>query len=565
VNGKLTYGAYTLIALKFFTVFPEYFIGITILYLLIVLTLLTYNVYGLLLQKSISECLALVLFMSCYLIYNDDLICLGMATDVNPYLLGDLPWKNFESFNHSIRNDFLAFFYKFLICFFSAIYFLVISDTLKEQKLIAFEYLLIILLAIVGFMLMCNSNDLLTAYLTIELGSLAAYILASFRKTSSYSVEAGIKYFITGAVSSAFFLFGSSILYGVTGSIQFLNFDEFYLSCDMEEIMLLYKKPLLSSPADTYPMDYPYVVAAVATVIAQLPFSESSLVDSFPEIGLIFILFSIFIKLSVAPFHLWALDVYEGSPTNSTIFFAVISKLSLFVLLTRLCYGSFIEFADCWEFYTLVVGVLSVFVGSFGGLRQRKLKTLIAYSSTSHMGYCLLAFTTNYSGLTALFFYMTVYMISGIGIWSIMLALRLRRRTSLNKYNKELGSLSLLRKTNPSLTFAFALTMFSLAGIPPMVGFLAKMLLFLPIVGLTYYSAALVSIMISVVSTFYYIRVIKVLYFENVLIGELYYPTSGPKVIVLSLSVFSLIFFFLNPMFLYLLNYTAILEFQLYL
>jgi NADH-quinone oxidoreductase subunit N len=291
-----------------------------------------------------------------------------------------------------------------------------------------------------------------------------------------------VKYFVTGAVSSSFFLIGSSILYGVTGSIQFLNLYAFYMNLLLFDV-------------------------------------SDNLVDSFPEVGLTFILFSIFIKLSVAPFHLWSLDVYEGSPTNSTIFFAVISKLSLFVLIIRFCYGSLKEFVDCWEFYTVTIGVFSIFVGSFGGLKQRKLRTLKQYSSTSHIGYCLLALVANYIGLTSLFFYMTVYMISGLSIWSILLALRLKENFSSNKYNKELGSLSLLRKSNSPLTFVLVLTIFSLAGTPPLLGFLAKIFLFLPVVGFTYYSVVLISLLISVVSTFYYIRVVKVLYFENVLKG----------------------------------------------
>jgi len=553
MNIKSKVGLYSLVALQYFTVFPEYFISVSVFYVLIVVTLITYNVYGLMLQKAVSECLALVLIMSCYLIYNDDLIYLSAFKPVNElFIFPDFYLKDFVSFNNSIKNDFLGFFAKFLICFFSAIYFLLISDSLKEQKLTSLEYLLVILLAIVGLLLMCNSYDLLTAYLTIELSSLAFYILASFRKTSSYSIEAGIKYFITGAVSSAFFLLGSSMIYGVTGSINFVTFFDFYETSSYGDFPYIFYRFDLTNPELFY---------AAIKFLNNFD-SFESFDSSFLEIGIAFILFSIFIKLSAAPFHLWSLDVYEGSPTNSTIFFAVITKLSLFVLLIRICYVSFFTFYDCWQHYTLWVGVFSIFVGSFGGLKQRKLKTLIAYSSTSHMGYSLVAFSTStFLGVQAIFFYMVVYMISGLCMWSILLSLKLKRKNSLNKYNKELGDLVLLRKSNPSVAFALALTMFSIAGIPPMLGFLAKMSLFLPIMGITYYSAAFMSILISVVSTFYYIRVIKVLYFENILVGELYYPVDGSKTLILAILIFLLIFLFVNPTLLYLLNYKAVFLF----
>ena len=204
MEKKLLLGLPSLIVLQSFTLFSEYFISISIIYVLTVAVLSTYNIYGLMIQRALSECMALILLMATYLILNDDLLIL-----------------NFLNFNSLILNDYFAFFTKILICLFSIFYFMIIANFLKEQKLTSFEYLLIILFAILGLLLMCSSNDLLMAYLAIELSSLAFYILASFRKVSSYSVESGIKYFVTGAVSSAFFLLGSSLIYGFTGSINF--------------------------------------------------------------------------------------------------------------------------------------------------------------------------------------------------------------------------------------------------------------------------------------------------------------------------------------------------------
>jgi NADH-quinone oxidoreductase subunit N len=541
MKKKLALGLPSLVALHSFTVFPEYFLSISIMYVLIVIVLITYNIFGLLLQKALSESMALILLMACFLIFNDDLLL-----------------ENFSNFNNSIINDYFAFFTKILICLFSAFYFLIVANSLKEQKLTSFEYLLIILFAILGLLLMCSSNDLLTAYLAIELSSLASYILASFRKISSYSVESGIKYFVTGAVSSAFFLLGSSFIYGLTGSINFSDFhdlferssinfnvyDLFYDFSDPETDELWHVINILLL-LDMY--QFPVVPAE--------PFNSS-----FVEFGLTLVLFSLFIKLSLAPFHLWSLDVYEGAPTSSTFFFAVITKLSIFVLLIRLCYQSFFSFKSCWQYYSLWIGIFSIFVGSFGGLKQRRLKTLLAYSSTSHMGYALIAFSTStFIGIQMFLFYMFIYMVSGLSIWYIILLLRLKKKNFENKYNKELSDLALLRKSNAALAFSLSLTMFSIAGIPPLVGFLAKMNVFLSVVGISFYFVALASIFCSVVSTFYYIRIIKVLYFENLLVGKLYYPINTIKTILLSILIFSLVFFFLNPTILYLVNYKAIL------
>jgi NADH-quinone oxidoreductase subunit N len=287
--------------------------------LLIVIALITSNVYNLMLQKAFSESSALILLMASYLVFNDDLIVL-----------------NFLSFNNSIINDYFAFCTKILICFFSAFYFLITANSLKEQKLTSFEYSLIIILAILGLLLMCGSNDFLTAYLAIELSSLAFYVLASFRKVSSYSVESGIKYFVTGAVSSAFFLLGSSFIYGLTGSINFsdfqdlFNYSEFYFYPDI---------PFNCRVMLEFPINFTEDEWLILPILQSLLSIEPSVVElfnySFAEFGLTLILFSLFIKLSLAPFHLWSLDVYEGAPTSSTVFFAVITKLRCEV--TRVC------------------------------------------------------------------------------------------------------------------------------------------------------------------------------------------------------------------------------------
>ena len=505
INEKKSLGLCSIISIQIFAMFPEYFVSISLLYLLTVIFLIVYSVYSLILQKAISESIALILFLTCCLLINDDLTTF-----------------NFLTFSNSIVNDYFGVFTKFVICFVAIFFFIIVGNELKYYNLTSFEFLLIILFAVLGLMLLCSSNDLLTSYLFIELFSLSCYVLAAFKKTSNYSIEGSIKYFVTGSVSSAFFLLGSSYVYGISGTINFADLNDLYNLID-DSILITN-------------LDYSII-----------------------EIGLALILFSLFIKLSLAPFHLWSLDVYEGSPTSSTFFFAVITKLSVFVLMTRICYLSLSNLNNEWQFYTVWVGVFSIFVGSFGGLRQRKLKTLLAYSSISHMGYALVAFSTyTFEGLQMFLFYLIVYMISGLCVWSIALILRPHKKISPNKKNRELADFVLLKNSNRMVVFSFALAMFSIAGIPPMIGFLAKVNIFLSLVGVSFNVLAVLVILFSVISTFYYIRIIKILYFENMLVGKLYYPIVTKKIAITGFFLFLLIFLFLCPTILYLNIYKTI-------
>jgi len=274
---------------------------------------------------------------------------------------------------------------------------------------------------------------------------------------------------------------------------------------------------------------------------------ESSLDTSLLQIGLTFILISLFFKLAIAPFHVWSPDVYEGSPTSSTFFFAIVPKLGLFVLLIRIFYSSFYGLIDNWRYLCVIVAIVSILVGSFGGLEQRKLKTLLAYSSISHMGYSLIAFNSGtFEGIQMLLSYLIVYVFSGLCIWSIFIIARLKNNHSL-KHNKDLTDIVLLNKTNKMLALFFTISLFSVAGFPPMIGFLVKVGIFLTAIESSMYFLALISILCSVVATFYYIRIIKIMYFEKVIVGKLYYPITSNKGMVISLLFISLIFLFINP------------------
>nr|AEP20707.1 NADH dehydrogenase subunit 2 [Durinskia baltica diatom endosymbiont] len=609
----------------------------------------------------------LLIILSTFLLLNEDLLVVNSLTS-----------------NNFIVNDFFSFASKFVICLTSVLFLVIVNVSFRDEPIQNnFEYVVLIIISILGLLLLCSANDLITAYLAIELHSIAFYIMAAFKRKSSYSIESGLKYFIIGALSSALFLFGSSIIYGCTGSLSFDDLQMFLSlmftsSAQSNSINLIpvvsdssihelalgsydlaYDKSLLGLIGISFisvdsAMTHSIVMSTGDNLVdwcninkfSDLPFSFSSfdsssigltewfslstlakdswflpqlIFDSLMEepsflfsnekiflnllqsdvnifsenlsllkhilasygnievsdkinglsmlntnfilIGFMLICVSLFIKLSIAPFHLWSLDVYEGSPNVTTFFFTVIPKMALFVLLMRICYISFYQiFVTNFQIYFFLLAVLSVFVGSLGGLEQRKLKTLLAYSSISHTGYLLLSFSTaNLEGVQMMFYYLIIYMVSGLAFWAVYLFLRQKRSLYFNKSNKELGDLMLLNESNPMLAFILAITLFSIAGIPPIVGFLAKVGIFLVVVKSSAYLIAVLSILFSVISTFYYIRLVKILYFENILVGKLYIPITTQKALLISILALSLIVLCIDPMLAYLLFYKAVL------
>lgn len=620
---------------------------------------------------------SLLVVLSLFLLLNEDLLTMNL----------------FGS-NNFIINDYLSFASKLMICISSAAFLIIINTSFRDEPIQNnFEYVVLITISILGLLLLCSANDLITAYLAIELHSIAFYIMAAFKRDSSYSIESGLKYFIIGALSSSFFLFGSSIIYGCMGSLVFDDLRLFFslLSLPVEEnsglelfpvigclgsildpavftsilsnntfvaeiSQVTLPQPYVSSPdnlIDWYLSNYKdatvlsflqdfkapnlagdflvypilgcsandflssvfkldlimnkeldcgliglcqdihfgnstgsfealinlntlnnlnvetnfsflkqifeFYLSSSASVL--VPVGSSLLSLNFVSIGFFLICVGLFIKLSIAPFHFWSLDVYEGSPNTTTFFFAVVPKISLFVLLMRLCYVSFYQiFIDDFQVYFFALAVLSIFVGSLGGLEQRKLKTLLAYSSISHTGYLLLSFSTgNIEGLQMMFYYLAIYMISGLTFWAVYLFLINKDDVYFNKNNKELGDLVLLKESNPMLAFILTMTLFSIAGIPPLVGFLIKLGVFSVVVKSSAYLISLVSILLTVISTFYYIRLIKVLYFENTLVGKLYIPITTNKALLIAILSFSLIILCLDPTLIYLLFYKATL------
>jgi NADH-quinone oxidoreductase subunit N len=489
---------------KEINIFPELFLGISIVYLTLHSTFISINKHYILIQNSLISLGVLILLLVCYLLLNNQLDLL-----------------NLTNFNNTIVNDYLSFSSKLIICFLSLSCLLMIQQYLADQKLNHFEYVLLLLFSILGLFILISSNDLLTAYLAIELQSLSFYVLAAFKKNSTFSIESGIKYFILGSFSSCLFLLGSSLLYGLTGTINFEDFKDLFFWFFQS-----------NNSSDTLNFDVTLILVAI-----------------------VFILISLFFKLAIAPFHVWAPDVYEGSPSASTFFFSVVPKLSIFVLLFRLFYFSFYSFLDYWRYFVVLFILFTIIVGSFGGLEQRKLKSLLVYSSISHMGYSLIAFTTGtFEGIQILFCYLIIYSFSGLCVWSIFMLTRLKNNYK-NKQNKDLTDLVLLGKSNKMLAIFFTTVLFSIAGFPPMIGFIVKISIFLSAIEASMYFVALLSILGSVIATFYYIRIIKILFFEKLLIGKLYYPINNSKSIFVVLLFFLFLFLFANPTLLFLFSY----------
>jgi len=362
-------------------------------------------------------------------------------------------------------------------------------------------------------MLLCSSFDLISVYLAIELQSLCLYVLAAFNRESAYSTEAGLKYFILGAFASGLLLFGISIIYGFTGTT---NFEDLHI--------------LFSLDSDNQ--------HAIQT-------------------GIIFLSCAFLFKLAASPFHVWSPDVYDGAPLNSTIFFAVVPKIALVVIFLRLfvfCFGSQPHY---WQYLVSFCAVSSVVTGSFMALKQRKLKRLLAYSSIGHVGYILIAISSgSLEGFHASAIYIVTYMLMSVGIWSIVSSLE---NYDLVKRTRTLTDLAMISKSNPVLAFSTAIIIFSMAGVPPLAGFYAKLCVFTASINASMYIYSIVMIMVSVVSTYYYIRLIKTVYFEKISARTFYKPISKEISLVLGFSFFFTVFFFVNPNLLWLVTYEMVL------
>jgi NADH-quinone oxidoreductase subunit N len=376
---------------------------------------------------------------------------------------------------------------------------------LRGEAVNAFEYFILILLATLGLSLIVSANDLLSMYLAIELQSLSLYLLAAFKKNSAFSTEAGLKYFILGAFSSGLLLFGSSLIYGFTGTTNF------------EDLALL------------------------STGL----YGTSTSLSQGVVVGLTFVGAGLLFKMAAAPFHMWSPDVYEGAPTSASAFFAIVPKVAIFGLVVKIYFYALYDFMDAWQPLFLLASFGSMVVGAFGALQQRKIKRLLAYSSIGHVGYMLIGVATGtLEGLQGLVLYLGLYMVMSLNVWTVLLSLTFQDREGRATYLTDLTSLS---KSNPLLALTLMLTMFSMSGMPPLAGFCAKMYIFFSAMEASLYTLGLLGVLTSCVGAFYYMRLVKVIFFEKAASRSLFSPLDREKSLLLGTSTFFLALFFVHP------------------
>ena len=398
-------------------------------------------------------------------------------------------------FNNSYKIDSLSSFMKTLTII-SAIFVMISSFTyLKILNILKIEYPILILSSILGMIIMISSNDLIVFYLGLELQSLALYVLASFNRDNILSSESGLKYFVLSALSSGLLLYGCSLVYGFSGSTNFT-----YIS------------------------------------------SASTNIDYGVIFGLVFIIVGLAFKISAVPFHMWAPDVYQGSPTAVTLFFAVLPKVAALTVFIRFLYIPFVNLIDQWQTILVFISVASMVFGAVAAIGQSNLKRLIAYSSIGHMGYALagLASGTN-QGIQSSVMYISIYVVMTLAFFSCLFMLRKK-----NIFFEKIEDLSGLSTNHPILSISLLVILFSLAGIPPLAGFFAKFYVFMAVIEQSMYFLAIVGLLSTVVAAFYYLRLIKIIYFDK---PKEKYETDhsiGLK-ITLGVSTGILILYFIYP------------------
>ena len=374
------------------------------------------------------------------------------------------PNEIIKIFNGSYIIDKLSIFMKVLTLLFCVFVLLLSKDYIKNNSIDKIEYPIIILASTLGMILMISSYDLIVFYLGLELQSLCLYILASFKRDDERSTEAGLKYFVLSALASGLLLYGCSLIYGFTGSTNFEIISE--------------------------------------------NLSEANTGAVF---GMVFIIVGLAFKVSAVPFHMWTPDVYEGSPTSVTSFFALVPKIAALTVFIRFMYVPFINVISHWQTIIIFLSIASMILGAVAAIGQSNIKRLMAYSSIGHMGYALagLAPGTN-AGIHSTIIYLTIYLVMNLGAFGCIFMMKRE-----NVFYEKINDLSGLSKNHPMLALGFLIILFSLAGMPPLAGFFAKFYIFMAVIEAKMYTLAIIGLVTTVVSAFYYLRIIKVIYFDK--------------------------------------------------
>jgi len=422
---------------------------------------------SLILPEIFTSCVIMILLIvgvfkkhSSLLIYNLSTISLVilLALIYNLNLIPDT-----SLFNGRYKIDKLSTFMKLLTIGSGIFVMFTSSKYLQLNKINKIEYPILILSSILGMLVMISSNDLIVFYMGLELQSLALYVLASFNRNNLLSSESGLKYFVLSALSSGLLLYGCSLIYGFSEST---NFNEILNNSDQANYGLIF--------------------------------------------GLVFILVGLAFKISAVPFHMWAPDVYQGSPTSVTMFFAVLPKIAALTVFIRILYVPFVNMIDQWQMIIIFISIASMIFGAVAAIGQTNLKRLVAYSSIGHMGYTLAGLSTGTNeGIQSSIAYISIYLVMNLAFFSCLFMLR-RNET----YYEKIEDLSGLSKNHPILSFSLMAILFSLAGIPPLAGFFAKFYIFMAVIEQSMYFLAVVGLLSTVIAAFYYLRIIKIIYFD---------------------------------------------------
>jgi NADH-quinone oxidoreductase subunit N len=389
-----------------------------------------------------------------------------------------------------VIDDF-ARFLKVLAIIGAAATILMSFDYTKRQMQPSFEYPVLILLSVTGMLMLISAADLIALYLGLELMSLCLYVLASFQRDQVRASEAGLKYFVLGALSSGMLLYGASLIYGFTGTVSF------------------------------------------AGIAAEARHGSIGLV-----FGLVFLFAGLCFKISAVPFHMWTPDVYEGAPTPVTAFFAAAPKVAAIAVFVRAAVGAFPGITVEWQQILVFVSIASMLLGAFAAIGQRNIKRLMAYSSIGHMGYALVGLAAGTAeGVQGVIVYMAIYVAMTLGTFACILAMR---RGDLMV--EEIADLKGLARTNPAMAFFLAMLLFSMAGVPPLAGFFAKFYVFLAAIKAGLYTLAVIGVLASVVGCYYYLMIVKVMYFDEPE-GEFEVLPLELKAVLGVTGVFVLLFF----------------------
>ena len=394
-----------------------------------------------------------------------------VATVITFALVWTQPTARTLAFDGLFVRDGFGNFMKGLILVGSSVSLIMAWRFIERENMSRFEFPVLMLFATVGMMMMVSANDLISLYIGLELQSLSLYVIAAFRRDTLRSTESGLKYFVLGALSSGMLLYGSSLVYGFAGTTNFNTLAE-----------------ILQQAAQ----------AGQAPSIGLI-------------VGVVFVIAGLAFKVGGVPFHMWTPDVYEGAPTPVTAFFASAPKIAAMALFVRVLMGPFADLVAQWQQVVVAISLLSMVLGALAAISQTNIKRLMAYSSIGHVGYALIGLAAGTeAGVRGLAVYMAIYLFMNLGTFAVILCMRQKDRMVEN-----IDDLRGLSRTHPLMALAMGIFMFSMAGIPPLAGFFSKLYVFLAAIEAGLYTLAVVGVLSSVVGAFYYLRIVKLMYFDE--------------------------------------------------